>query len=235
MHDARVALLNAAYKATATRQNFHRDIDAELVEYDVTAGEFPEWTDFDACVLTGSSASVYWEDQWIADLASWVEQAIDDGTPVLGICFGHQLLADVLVGAVEDMGEYEIGYRSIERVGDTPLFDGIRREFTAFTTHSDHVVRLPPGAELLAENDYGVHGFRKGDVYGLQFHPEYDQAMAERVTRSKDGLAASTRREVLAGITDENYTASLEAKRVFDNFLSATVLQNDANPTRRLV
>ncbi|WP_226011243.1 type 1 glutamine amidotransferase [Halomicrobium salinisoli] len=215
----RIALLNAAHDGSDNRRNFRRELDADLVEFDVTERELPEDFAFDACVVTGSRASVYWEEPWIADLEAWVRDAVERDVAFLGVCFGHQLLASALGGTVEPMAEYEIGYRTVEHDGDSPLLAGVDEEFTVFTTHSDRVAEVPPGAERFAENDYGVHGFRKGDVFAVQFHPEYDPRTAREVTKSKDDqLSADRIDDVLAGVTEENYRAACEAKRLFENF-----------------
>ncbi len=218
MSRLRIALLNAAHDGEDTRRNFRREVAADLVEFHVTEGELPATFDFDGCLVTGSRASVYWDEPWIGDLKRWVGNAIETGMPFLGVCYGHQLLADVLGGSVEDMGEYEIGYRAVEHDGSSRLFDGIEDEFTVFTTHSDRVASLPPGATQLAKNEYGVHGFRKGNVFGVQFHPEYDKETARSVASGKDELSDDTLQGVLDGITDENYSAACEAKTLFDNF-----------------
>ncbi len=212
-------MLNAAHDGASTRRNFRRELDADLVEYDAYGGQVPETVDFDGAVVTGSRSSVYWDEEWIPPLKSWVAEAVESGLPFLGVCYGHQLLADVLGGTVEDMGEYELGYREIRHTGDSPLFDGVDERFVAFTTHSDAVTELPPGATRIAENDYGVHGFRLGDVFGVQFHPEYDRETAVSVTKGKD-LPEARIQSVLDGITDENYAAACEAKQVFGNFVS---------------
>ena len=225
----RIALLNAAHDGAANRRNFRRELDADLVEYDVTERELPADFAFDGCLVTGSRASVYWDEPWIADLESWVGDAIDRGLPALGVCFGHQLLAHTLGGRVEPMDDYEIGYRTVEHDGENELLDGVSESFTVFTTHSDHVARLPPGAEQFAENDYGVHGFRKGHVFSVQFHPEYDPETAEMVTTSKDELADERVKRVVDGITAENHRAACEAKRLFENFTDyVRTVQSDA-------
>ncbi|WP_458207474.1 type 1 glutamine amidotransferase [Haladaptatus sp. NG-SE-30] len=217
MSRLRIAFLNAAHGDENTRRNFRRELDADLTEFDVNEGHLPDSFDFDAAVVSGSRSSVYWDEAWIPPLKEWLEVAVEKEMPMLGICYGHQLLADVLGGDVRDMGEYEIGYRKVEHSGDSVLFDGIDRRFLAFTTHSDEVAELPPDATSLAENDYSNHGFRKGDVFGVQFHPEYDIATAEEVTRGKD-LSEERLQQVLDGINDENYAAALQAKLVFENF-----------------
>jgi GMP synthase (glutamine-hydrolysing) len=214
----RLALLDASHEGSDTRRNFRRELDADLVEFHCPSGELPPHFDFDGAVVTGSRTSVYWDEPWIAETKAWVGDAVDAGLPFLGVCWGHQLLADVLGGAVEYMDEYEIGYREVERAGDSTLLAGVDDSFTVFTTHQDRVAELPPGAELIAENDYGIHGFRKGDVFAVQFHPEYDTATAEKVTKGKDELPAEKRDAVLAGIDADNYAAACETKTVFENF-----------------
>ncbi len=232
MDRPRIALLIAAHEGSHTRQNFRREIDAHLVEYHLPDEQVPDTYDFDGCVVTGSRASVYWDESWIPPAKGWVGEAVDRDIPFLGVCFGHQLLADVLGGEVAPMDDSEIGYRTVEHDGSSPLLEGIDREFTVFTTHSDRVVELPPGAEAIAQNDYGIHGFQLDDVYTVQFHPEYDIATAERVTRGKD-LPDERIERVLAGITPANYAAACEAKQLFDNFLAIVrEREADAVPAR---
>ncbi|ELY41129.1 type 1 glutamine amidotransferase [Natronorubrum tibetense] len=216
----RIALLNAAHKRGTTQRNFERELDADLVEFHCPSGDLPETFAFDACVVTGSSASVYWDEPWIGALKEWVGEAVEAGLPFLGVCYGHQLLADVLGGRVEGMGEYEIGYRTVEQDGSNRLLTGVDERFTVFTTHSDRVAEAPPGATVFARNEYGIHGFQRDRVYGVQFHPEYDTTTATEVTEGKEGDLETERIEaVLEGIDAESYEAACEAKRLFDNFL----------------
>jgi GMP synthase (glutamine-hydrolysing) len=219
MERPRIALLNAAHDPADTRRNFRRELDADLVEFHAPEGEVPAGFRYDGFVVTGSRASVYWEREWIGRLKEWVGDAIEAGLPALGVCYGHQLLADVMGGRVESMDDYEIGYRTVEQDGENRLLDGVDESFTVFTTHSDRVVEAPPGATVFAQNDYGIHGFRKDRVFAVQFHPEYDTETAASVTRGKDDqLSAERIQAVLDGITAENYDDACEAKRLFDNF-----------------
>lgn len=219
MSGPRLALLNPSTSTEETRRNFMRDVDADLVHFDVQSGEIPSGYDYDGCVITGSATSVYWDEPWLPPLKSWVAEAVDRGLPFLGVCYGHQLLADVLGGTVEHMGEFELGYQTIRHTGASPIMAGIDEEFLVFVSHQDHVSELPPGATQFAENEYGVHGFRDGDVFGVQFHPEYDKETAVAVTEEKD-ITTDQKAAVLAEITEDNFAAACEAKRVFDNFLS---------------
>ena len=118
------------------------------------------------------------------------------------------------------MGEYELGYRTVEHDGESRLLEGIPESMTVFTTHSDRVAEPPPGATVFAHNEYGIHGFRKGRVFGVQFHPEYDMATAETVTTGKrDQLPEARIQRVLEGIHEDHYTDACAAKRLFENFL----------------
>lgn len=218
MSRPRIALLDAS-DAASTRRNFRRELDADLVEYDPNEGDLPETFAFDGAVVTGSRSSVYWDEAWIPDLTDWIGEAAAAELPILGVCYGHQALAEALGGRVAGMDDYEIGYRTVEHRGSDDLFAGIDEQFTVFTTHSDTVVELPPGAELLAENDYGVHAFRKDHCWGVQFHPEYDLETAREIARSKD-LSEERLQAVLADANEETYADACEAKQLFDNFLA---------------
>ncbi|WP_306061613.1 type 1 glutamine amidotransferase [Natronococcus wangiae] len=218
MGTLQVALLNASYNDSMTTENFRRDVDADVRPFAVNKGHRPETFEYDAVIVSGSGASVYWDEPWIEPLADWVGGAIERDVPVLGVCFGHQLVAHALGGDVSPMGEYELGYREVEVEDSSVLFDGLPDRFVAFTTHSDEVTALPPDATVIAANECSIQGFRRGHAFGVQFHPEYDRASAERVTRNKD-LPDERIRGVLDGITDETVDAATDAKTVFDNFL----------------
>lgn len=217
----RLALLNAAHEGANARRNFRRELDADLVEFSASDGHLPDHTEFDGVVVTGSRSSVYWNEPWIPPLVDYVAEAAAAGLPVIGVCYGHQVLAEALGGRVAGMDEFEIGYNEVRHRGDDELFAGIEEGFTVFTSHGDTVVELPPGATLLAENDHGIHAFRDGHCWGVQFHPEYDLKTARDVTEGKRERLGDARVDaVLAEITSEAYGAACEAKPLFDNFVA---------------
>lgn len=220
MQNLRFALLQAAHNNPHTTRNFRRELDADLVEFDVNSGQLPPATEnFDAIVVTGSRASVYWDETWIEPLVEFVAEAAEAGLPTLGVCYGHQVVATALGGRVAGMDEFELGYNEIQQVNDDPLFAGIDEQFTAFTTHGDHVVELPPGATLVAKNEYAIHSFRKGNAWGVQFHPEYDMETAREIAnRKRDRLGDERVESALAEITPANYAAACETKQLFGNF-----------------
>jgi GMP synthase (glutamine-hydrolysing) len=218
----RFALLNAAHGDESTTRNFRRELDADLVEFHVTDGELPDHYDFDGVVITGSRASVYWDKAWIPPLVDYVREAHDRQIPTLGVCYGHQVLAEALDGRVAAMDEFELGYNEVQRrpeARDDELLAGLGEAFTVFTTHGDAVVDLPAEAELLAENEFGVHAFRAGHAWGVQFHPEYDVATARDVADGKrEDLGDERVDGVLDDVTPANYEKACEAKRLFENF-----------------
>ena len=233
-----IAIVDASIGETPEERNLTRELDGSDVTtttYPVGEGRFPPsatgdaWR-YDGVVISGSQTSVYDDESWIHELTAWARGAHRADVPMLGVCWGHQFLAQALGGRVVDMGEYELGYRVVERVGDDPLFADVPASFTAFQTHSDRVAELPPGAVELARNGHGLQAFRRGSTYGVQFHPEYDRETAEWVIGNKD-LGADRLQSVRGTITDENVAAAREASRVFENYLRI-VAEHGRRPKR---
>jgi GMP synthase (glutamine-hydrolysing) len=125
----------------------------------------------------------------VIERAPWMLQLGDDllrlaarGTPVLGVCFGHQLLADALGGVVErNPRGPEIGTREVELTDAgraDPLLAGLPSRLPVQQLHEDHVVAPPPGAVLLATSAHApVQAFAHGRrLRAVQFHPEFTPA-----------------------------------------------------------
>ncbi len=150
---------------------------------DVARGQaLPEKTDCRRVVITGSHAMVTDLLPWSLAVEAWLPGLIRDGVPVLGICYGHQLLARAMGGVVDyHPGGLEIGTVWVDRATVEPdlLFQGLPERFTAHVCHSQTVVRLPDGAVKLAWNAFEPHhAFRIGScAWGVQFHPEYDETI----------------------------------------------------------
>lgn len=133
-------------------------------------------------VVTGSSAMVSAREPWSERTAGWLARAVGAGTPVLGICYGHQLLAHGLGGAVgpnprgREIGTVEV--RPTRAARGDPLLRALGAGALAHTTHVESVLALPPGAVRLAENEADPHqAFAVGErAWGVQFHPEFDAA-----------------------------------------------------------
>jgi GMP synthase-like glutamine amidotransferase len=139
-------------------------------------GPLPELVGYDYLVVLGSAASVYETKDWIAAEVGWLRRA---PVPVLGICFGAQLLSASFGGNVEPAPHYEIGWVRVEPAPGVSLDDPEIAPGPWFQFHGDRCV-LPASAHLLAFNDVGVQAFTIRRHLGVQFHPEVDTAQLER-------------------------------------------------------
>ena len=159
--------------------------DETLPELDAIAG----------MIVTGSPSMVTDREPWSERCAAYLAQAVAFSVPVLGICYGHQLLAHACGGAVDyhprgrEMGTVAIDNTAAAQ--QDSLFCAMPERFLGHTTHSQSVLRLPQGAVLLASSAHDTHqAFRIGDnAWGVQFHPEFDaQIMRAYVGERREAL-----------------------------------------------
>lgn len=147
-------------------------------------GALPALDDLDALIVMGGPMNIYEHDQhpWLVPEKAFIRDAIDRGLPVLGICLGSQLIADVMGGPVTRNAHSEIGWFDVELNANgrsAGLFAGWPARFCAFHWHGD-TFAIPPGATNLMSSEACAHqGFVLGDrVVGLQFHLEVTAADA---------------------------------------------------------
>ena len=132
--------------------------------------------DFSAMIITGSAASVAVDvPEWVPKLLLLIRATLAARRPLLGVCFGHQALAETLnPGCVRLSGTPEIGWYDITHSGADSLFQGVSSPFRTFVSHKDEVL-AGAGMEVLAStDDCRVHAFRVHDrcAWGVQFHSE---------------------------------------------------------------
>jgi GMP synthase (glutamine-hydrolysing) len=183
------------------------------------ADSLPEASEISGVVITGSPAMVTERPDWSESSARWLADLVrEDAVPVLGLCYGHQLLAHALGGEVgpnpngREMGTVDVTF-SDDALSSTPtptptptdastcesnledpfapLFE--RGVFPGHMSHVESVLRPPPGASVLARTALDPHsvlafGPRQ---WGVQFHPEFDRPILRRYVEA--------RREILAG------------------------------------
>ncbi len=192
----------------------------EYGDFDARLGDYPDPRSAAAFIITGSAANVPTREPWMLQTEAWLREVVSLGTPTLGICFGHQILAQALGGEVtRNPSGREIGTIRIERHADEgdPLFEGVPRSFIANATHIDTVARLPERAASLAHSSLENHqAIRFSPVcYGVQYHPELDREIMLGYI--------DARREILAG---EGFDVEALAASVTEADLSRRTLHN---------
>ncbi len=142
----------------------------------------PAPAEISGVVVTGSHAMVSHREPWSERVAEWLAELVEqDRVPVLGICYGHQLLAHALGGEAGDHPvAMEIGtvdVQATQAARQDPLFQSLPAQFPAHVVHRQSALKLPPGAVRLAGNSFEPHqAFRVGaQTWGVQFHPEFDE------------------------------------------------------------
>ena len=166
--------------------------DLEFEYWPLTEGVVPE--DPMACdgwLITGSRHSVYDDLPWIFDAIGFLRNAVDADRPILGICFGHQLLALALGGKVEksDRG-WGIGVQAYDVINCPPWMTGAPDRIAFQSIHQDQVVEDPPGAIRIATSDfcpsamlaYGTVG------YSVQAHPEFSREFSQALLHALRGV-----------------------------------------------
>lgn len=131
-------------------------------------------------IFTGGPNSVY-----AADSPLCKKELLEMGIPILGICYGSQLIAHIMGGKVSAAPQREYGKTQV-KLGDSPLFQEIEPDTTCWMSHTDYVQQIPEGFEITARTDNcPVAAFenREKKLYAVQFHPEVDHT-----PRGKDML-----------------------------------------------
>ena len=173
----------------------------ETAIYDVEAGELPAAPDaYDAYLVTGSPAGVYEDHAWIEPLKAFL-RAAKGKAKILGICFGHQIMAEAFGGKVEKSHRgWGVGLQTYEVRHRAPFMNGEDKVAIA-VSHQDQIVVQPPESVVLAASDfspYGVLAYTDQPALSMQFHPEFDPGFAKALIETRrdrlpdpDGALAS--------------------------------------------
>ncbi|MEM9839475.1 MAG: type 1 glutamine amidotransferase [Pseudomonadota bacterium] len=159
----------------------------------------PEPQRGDALLVTGSPKGVYEGDDFIAPLEEAVRHYANTGAPVVGICFGHQLIARAFGARVEkaDAG-WGVGVHTYEVVGDAPWGEGPSR-FACAVSHQDQVLSLPEGFRRVAASaftPFGALAHETLPVLSFQMHPEFDHDFASALMDIRSDRIPAERAEL---------------------------------------
>ena len=177
-----------APEALAPEMGDYPDMFARLLDghgftfrtWKVVEGEFPASVhDADGWLITGSRHGVYEDHAWIPPLEQFIRDSFAARVPVVGICFGHQIVAQAMGGKVErHAGGWAVGATDYDFGGETIRLNA---------WHRDQVVQAPPGAKVIASNDFCTNAALLYDDRALtvQAHPEFRPEFVDGLMKTR--------------------------------------------------
>ncbi|MDA9530764.1 type 1 glutamine amidotransferase [Bradyrhizobium sp. CCBAU 25338] len=149
----------------------------------------PDPRKVEAILITGAAAGVYDELAWMAPLEDFVRKAYVNQTPMVGVCFGHQLIAQALGGVVRKSEKgWGIGRHVYQVLPENGVIDG--ETIAIPCSHQDQVIEAPSDALTILSSDFTPHAgllYANGTTLTVQPHPEFDVAFAEVCCELRDG------------------------------------------------
>ena len=158
------------YNQLIARRIRDMHVYSELLPHTIKAEEIEKMGNIKGIVFSGGPKSVYDEDAFDVD-----SKIFDLGVPILGICYGMQLISKKFGGKITSGSIREYGLNTINIIKDSLLFDGLPKSQDVWMSHGDHVEVLPDGFDLVAKSSAGlvasIENTQK-NIYAVQFHPE---------------------------------------------------------------
>lgn len=149
----------------------------------------------EAVLITGSPFGVYDSTPWMDPLRAFVRGAFAAKTPLVGFCFGHQIIADAMGGVVRKSEKgWGVGRHTYEIVGRRPWMIEAPSSISLNVSHQDQVIEPPKGAVTLARSDHTAHAmlaYDEAPVISLQGHPEFGPAFCEALYSARRGKSLS--------------------------------------------
>ncbi len=161
---------------------------------DVRRGPFPDPLQCDAHIITGSRHSVYDRLPWIGETVGFVRRVLAAGGRIIGICFGHQLMAHYFGGQVGLASGWAVGVHRSRILAQAPWQQPAADAINLLSSHQDQVTKLPKEAQLIATNEFcPIAGFSLGEqVITFQGHPEFTKNYARDLMNMRRELLGET-------------------------------------------
>ncbi|MEL7543447.1 MAG: type 1 glutamine amidotransferase [Pseudomonadota bacterium] len=214
------------------------DPDLEFLTRAALDGDVPEDPrEADAWLITGSRHGVYERLDWIVALEGFVRSAVSANVPLVGICFGHQVIASALGGTVvqSDKG-WGVGHHDYDVVDHRPWMTAKPKRLEINAVHQDQVIERPPGAEVLASSEFCENAaLIYGDaILTMQPHPEFDDAFArDLIDQRLTGLVPDDRLDPARNTLGQPLSRDIAATWIVDFLRHARAAQDSAaSPTK---
>ena len=177
----------------------------------------------EAYLITGSNQSAYDSCAWIKDLKQWIVKAVKENVCLVGICFGHQVIAEALGGKTErSQNGWGAGIRESVIVDETMKQKFPNARMSLLYNHHDQVVKLPKNATLIATSPFCINdAYRIGNqVMCFQGHPEFTESYEMHLLTDfpEDGESAEVKQNALASMQRSEPQNALVAKVICEFF-----------------
>ena len=196
--------------------------------------QFPSPENISGMIIGGSEYMLSsGNDPWVNRLKNYIENAAGKNTPILGVCFGHQLLGQTFGATIKNKNPREFGTVKItlsEQGRKDKLFRGLDNRLDVLMAHGDTVENLTPAIHSLAFNDYTQNQAIaiNDNIRGVQFHPEFSVEIMKALLHARKEDSSTKGSDIKAANT--HLRNAPDAKIVLNNFINYFIL--DTNEQR---
>lgn len=162
------------YTQLLARRIRELNVYAEVVSFKTTANDLKKYSNLKGIILSGGPSSVYAQDAYNID-----QEIFNLNLPILGVCYGMQLITEMFGGKVELANSQEFGKAILHLENlENKLFDNVKNDSQVWMSHADHLTEMPKDFVKLAQSDNSIAAIANLDknIYGIQFHAEVTQS-----------------------------------------------------------